>query len=382
MGELYHENGHSGEGITQRLDEKHRLGYTTGMHEDTKHQNITTIAQLEKHLRLTDKERAFGNLQGVLPIAIPPYFLSLIDKDDPNDPLRIQAVPTIAEGDMLSDEDMDPLAEVDHSVTGRLIHRYPSRVAFLVTDICAMYCRHCFRRRFTGTFQGPASRPEIQAAASYVGQHKEVKEILLTGGDMMTLSDQKIEELITIFREARPDLVIRLCTRMPAANPERITPALVAIFKRFTTAPFYLMTQFNHVRELTDEAVAAVALFVDAGIPAMNQSVLLKGVNDDAQVLEELCNKLIFSRIKPYYLFQGDLVGGTSHFRVPLQRGLALEKELRKRLSGLAMPLYAVDLPQGGGKVPLTEGYLQESSGCSVWNFTTVEGTKRSYPKT
>ncbi|MDY0287499.1 MAG: KamA family radical SAM protein [Sphaerochaeta sp.] len=352
------------------------------MHEDTKHQSITTIAQLEKHLRLTDEEKAFGNLHGVLPIAIPPYFLALIDKDDPNDPLRIQAVPTIAEGQMLSEEDMDPLAEVGHSVTERLIHRYPSRVAFLVTDICAMYCRHCFRRRFTGTFQGPASRAEIEEAASYLESHKEVREILLTGGDMMTLSDQKIEELITIFREARPDLVIRLCTRMPAANPARITPALVAIFRRFTTAPFFLMTQFNHMRELTDEAVAAVSLFVDAGIPAMNQSVLLKGVNDDVQTLEELCNKLIFSRIKPYYLFQGDLVGGTSHFRVPLQRGLSLEKELRKRLSGLAMPLYAVDLPQGGGKVPLTEGYLQESIGCSVWNFTTVEGEKRSYPKT
>ena len=168
---------------------------------------------------------------------------------------------------------------------------------------------------------------------------------------------------------------------MPAANPERITPALIAIFKQFASAPFYLMTQFNHPRELTREAVAAVGMFVDAGIPAMNQSVLLKGVNDDADILEELCNKLIFSRIKPYYLFQGDLVEGTSHFRVPLQRGLDLEKELRRRLSGLAMPLYAVDLPQGGGKVPLTEGYLEESSGCAVWNFTTVEGKKRSYPK-
>jgi len=168
---------------------------------------------------------------------------------------------------------------------------------------------------------------------------------------------------------------------MPAAYPQRITPALVAIIKKFDTAPFFLMTQFNHPRELTKEAVAAVGLFVDAGIPAMNQSVLLKGVNDDAPTLEELCNKLIFSRIKPYYLFQGDLVEGTSHFRVPLEKGLALEKELRRRLSGLAMPLYAVDLPQGGGKVPLTEGYLQESSGCAVWNFTTVEGKKRSYPK-
>ncbi len=351
------------------------------MHDDTKGQTITTITQLEEYLQLTDEERAFDSLEGVLPLAIPSYFFSLIDRDDPRDPLRIQVIPTVHEGEYLEDEHSDPLAEVAHSVTGRLIHRYPSRVAFLVTDICAMYCRHCFRRRFTGTFQGPATRSEIQEAASYVKQHREVKEILLTGGDMMTLSDSKIEELLSLFREAREDLVIRLCTRIPAAYPARVTPKLVAIIKSFDTAPFYLMTQFNHPRELTKEAVSAVSLFVDAGIPAMNQSVLLKGVNDDASTLEELCNKLIFSRIKPYYLFQGDLVEGTSHFRVPLEKGLALEKELRRRLSGLAMPLYTVDLPQGGGKIPLTEGYLQESSGCAVWNFITVEGKKRSYPR-
>ncbi len=381
MSELYHENWFSGEGFAERLDETFVLGYTTDMHDNTKSQTITTIAGLEKHLELTEEERSFACLAGVLPIAIPSYFLDLIDKTDPHDPLRIQVVPTIHEGERLQQEHIDPLAEADHSVTNRLIHRYPSRVAFLVTDICAMYCRHCFRRRFTGTFQGPATRSEIQQAASYLVQHREVKEILLTGGDMMTLSDSKVEELIAIFREARQDLVIRLCTRMPAAEPSRITAALVAIFKKFDSAPFYLMTQFNHPRELTKEAVAAVGMFVDAGIPAMNQSVLLRGVNDDAVTLEQLCNKLIFSRIKPYYLFQGDLVEGTSHFRVPIEKGLALEKELRKRLSGLAMPLYAVDLPQGGGKVPLTEGYLQESSGCNVWNFTTVEGKKRSYPK-
>ncbi len=351
------------------------------MQDNTKGQTIRTIANLEKHLQLTDEERAFESLEGVLPLAIPPYFLSLIDKDDPLDPLRIQVVPTIHEGELLTNEHIDPLAEVNHSVTPRLIHRYPSRVAFLVTDICAMYCRHCFRRRFTGTFQGPASKAEIQEAAFYLKSHTEVKEILLTGGDMMTLSDNKIEELISLFREARSDLVIRLCTRIPAAYPARITPALVAIIKSFNTAPFYLMTQFNHPRELTEEAVTAVGMFVDAGIPAMNQSVLLKGVNDNADTLEELCNKLIFSRIKPYYLFQGDLVEGTSHFRVPLEKGLALEKELRRRISGLAMPLFAVDLPQGGGKVPLTEGYLQESNSCAVWNFITVEGKKRSYPK-
>ncbi|MDT4761906.1 KamA family radical SAM protein [Sphaerochaeta sp. PS] len=351
------------------------------MNEEKKGHTVTTLAQLETYLSLSEEELAYSSLEGVLPLAIPSYFLSLLDKDDPKDPLRIQVVPTIREGENHHEEGLDPLAEEEHSVTERLIHRYPSRVAFLVTDVCAMYCRHCFRRRFTGTFQGPASKAQIEEAASYVKAHGEIKEILLTGGDMMTLSDSKIDELIASFRSARPDLVIRLCTRMPAANPMRITDSLVAIFKKYTTAPFYLMTQFNHPRELTEEAVAAVAKFVDAGIPAMNQSVLLRGVNDNVDVLEQLCNKLVFSRIKPYYLFQGDLVAGTSHFRVPLERGLALEKELRKRLSGLAMPVYAVDLPQGGGKVPLSGGYLQETNTCAEWTFTTIEGKTRTYPK-
>lgn len=342
---------------------------------------ITSKEALAQRLALTEDEWLFdAGHANTLPLKIPTYFLGLIDMQDPDDPLRRQAVPTRFEQQSQSGEQLDPLSEVDHSVTERLIHRYPSRVAFLTTDVCPLYCRHCFRRRFTGTFQGPASSEQIQEAAQYVGLHPQVKEILFTGGDVFTLSDKALKAMIKAFRDERPDLVIRLCTRMPASYPMRFNAELIGMLKQFSSAPFYLITQFNHPRELTPQAVEAVRLFVDAGIPAMNQTVLLKGVNNEVSTLEELCNKLVFHRIKPYYLFQGDLVMGTAHFRVPLKQGLAIEEELRKRLSGLAMPLYAIDLPQGGGKVPLINGYLSEQSGCGLWSFRTVEGEIRTYP--
>ncbi len=342
---------------------------------------ITGMDQLSRILELTEEEKLFSEKQAnTLPIAIPSYFLSLIDPSDPKDPLRKQVVPRQAEQTQQPLEDIDPLAEVNHSVTERLIHRYTSRVAFLTTDICPMYCRHCFRRRFTGTFQGIATKEQTQDAARYVAAHTEVTEILFTGGDVLTLSDSRLSSMIKTFRDARPDLVIRLCTRMPASYPFRITDSLIAMLKQFNTAPFYLMTQFNHPRELTVQAIEAVSKFVEAGIPAMNQTVLLCDVNDDVATLEKLCNKLVFNRIKPYYLFQGDLVSGTSHFRVPLETGMELERELRKRLSGLAMPVYAVVLPQGGGKVPLGTKYTVGDASCGVWTFKTVEGEIRSYP--
>ncbi len=342
---------------------------------------ITSKEALSRHLELTEDEWLFdADSPDTLPMKIPSYMLDLIDANDPCDPIRRQIVPTRQEQLILAEEHLDPLAEVDHSVTDRLIHRYQSRVAFLTTDVCPLYCRHCFRRRFTGTFQGPATAEQVELAAAYVQMHPKVKEILFTGGDVLTLSNQALEAMIKAFRDKRPDLVIRLCSRMPASYPMRITADLIAMLKQFSSAPFYLMTQFNHPRELTEQAIVAVRLFVDAGIPAMNQTVLLRGVNDDASTLESLCNDLVFNRIKPYYLFQGDLVSGTAHFRVPLQKGLAIEAELRKRLSGLAMPLYAIDLPQGGGKVPLMQGYLSEQSGCGQWSFRTVEGEIRTYP--
>lgn len=328
---------------------------------------------------LTEKEQAWEKDGTSPPFGVSTYYASLITPSDSDDPIRRQILPTSCEMMYSPGESEDPLAEEEHSVTSRLIHRYAERVAFLVTDACAVYCRHCFRRRFTGTQRGPATTEDIIAAARYVGAHQEVKEILFTGGDMFTLSNEKIDALIGEFRAVRPDLIIRLCSRVPVVLPSRITDGLMAVMKKHSSAPFFLMVQFNHPRELTAQSREATARFIDAGIPVFNQSVLLRGVNDDAGILEELCNGLLAARIKPYYLFQGDLVEGTAHLRVPLEKGLALVKELRRRLSGLAMPVYAVDLPEGGGKVPVDSMYLKGRDSDGAWVFETPDGGERRY---
>ena len=341
---------------------------------------VTTLEQLEKYLDLTQEEKAWKPEKVGVPLCITEHYLSLIDPKNPSDPLRRQVVPTCRENEDRLEESDDPLAEVGHSHGERFIHRYSNRVAFLATDICPMYCRHCFRRRFTGNMMGPASEKDIESAARYISDKPQIREMLLTGGDPLTLSDDMLDRMIGSFRKARPDLIIRICTRYPVSQPSRIDGKLIEMFRRHNTAPFYLMTQFNHPREITEESAKAVSLFVDAGIPAFNQSVLLRGVNDNADVLEELCNRLLMIRVKPYYLFQGDMVSGTSSFRVPLRQGMEIERELRLRLSGLGMPNYVADLPDGGGKVPLCGSYIigQPDKEKGSWLFRTPEGEIRT----
>jgi len=340
---------------------------------------INSIEELKQHLNLTDDELNWHESPISVPLKITEHYLALINPNDPNDPLRRQVVPSAKENLALEAESDDPLEEISHSKNARLIHRYSNRVAFLATDICPMYCRHCFRRRFTGNLLGSASKTDILEATSYLASHPEIKEMLITGGDPLTISNKELDFMIETFRKASPHLIIRICTRFPVSQPSRINKALIEMLKKHNTAPFYLLTQFNHPRELTKESIEAVSLFVDAGIPALNQTVLLRGVNDNVPVLEELCNSLLFNRIKPYYLFQGDMVTGTAGFRVPLKEGLAIEKELRRRLSGLAMPLYSADLPQGGGKVPLCGSYIETapSGDRGTWLFRTLDGDHR-----
>ncbi len=337
---------------------------------------ITSKEALSKAIRLTESEENWEeNGSSTLPLLISDHIASMLSIPE----IRRQFVPSCEEN---KDEEgnLDPLEEEAHEKAGRLIHRYHNRAAFLVTDRCFSYCRHCFRRRFTGSLTGPASEEEIRDAADYISSHSEIKEILLTGGDMFTLSDDHIDTLLGIFKDSCPDVIFRLCTRAAAVYPERFTDRLFSIIKKHQTgAPFYLMTQFNHPAELTDGAIKAVNGFLDLGIPAMNQSVLLRGVNDDPDTLIELCNKLLYHRIKPYYLFQGDLVRGTQHLRVPIEKGLEIEKRMRIELSGLGMPQYTIDLPDGGGKVILTENHLVTKKG-HEYIFTAPEGGTRAYP--
>lgn len=339
---------------------------------------ITTKEELKKYIKLTPKEEQWIPSETTVPLKITDHYIKLINQEDENDPLRKQVIPNSDENITLPEENIDPLQEVNHSPYSRLIHRYKNRCAFLVTDICPQYCRHCFRRRFTGKLLGEASIEETEKCSEYIAQNPEISEILFTGGDPLTLSDDKFLKLIEIFRKKNPNLIIRICTRYPVSKPERITEEFVKKIKSFSTAPFYLMTQFNHPKELSNESKIAIDLFVDNGIPAMNQTVLLKGVNDNTKTLAELSKKLIANRIKPYYLFQGDLVTGTSHFRVPIEKGLKIEKELRQILSGLEMPVYAVDLPDGGGKIPLSNNYIIKKEN-NTWYFKTPDGMQRTY---
>ena len=228
---------------------------------------------------------------------------------------------------------------------------------------------------------GPIKEDEINNACEYLKAHREIKEVLLTGGDMFTLSDEALDNLLYKLKSAREDIIYRLCTRTLLSNPDRFTPELFRILKKHNHgAPFYLMTQFNHPAELTPKAIEKLSSFVELGIPMMNQCVLLRGVNDELETQVELCNKLLYNRIKPYYLFQGDLVKGTAHLRVPLSEGLELERKMRIELSGLGMPQYTIDLPDGGGKVILTKNYI-EGLVDDVWTFETPTGEIRHYPE-
>lgn len=358
------------------LDYSDIFWYISGMNTNAV---ITTREELERYLQLTDDEkRWFAHQENSLPLAISRYYLKLIDPTDVHDPLRRQVIPTALELQCSKSEQMDPLAEVHHSVFPRLIHRYANRVALLVTDTCATYCRHCFRRRFTACMATSVSDTELNQIGEYLHAHTEVKEILLTGGDPLTLSNSRLKHIISVIGAARGDVVIRLCSRIPATFPARVTPELVKMLQETRRTALYVMTQFNHPREITKESIRAIELLVDAGLPVMNQTVLLRGVNDSVDVLEALMNALVANRVKPYYLFQGDLVEGTGHLRVPLEQGFALEAQLRSRLSGLAMPTYAIDLPDGGGKVPLNKSYLQERDG-DDWVFKTLQGELRRY---
>lgn len=248
---------------------------------------------------------------------------------------------------------------------------------FRVTDECALYCRHCFRRFYSGSSRGGYTPEQARNAAHYLSRHPEVRECILSGGDPLTLSTDRLERLLSTLRSARPDLLLRLATRFPAVAPQAVTDELVQLLRGFT--PLFVVTQFNHPRELTEQSSRALTALADGGIPVLNQSVLLRGMNDTAEVLAELFRGLTLQRVKPYYLFQADLAPGTAHFRVPLQKGFKVVAELRRHISGIAMPVYAVDLPGGGGKIPLTESYLIETLP-GEYRFRSPDGGVYSYP--
>ncbi len=325
---------------------------------------IHTAAELEKVIRLTPAEREGLEAPGHFHVDIPPYFASLMDPHDPNCPIRRQVVPTAQELAPDEDDMADSLNEDAHSPVPGLVHRYPDRVLMLVTAHCAAYCRFCTRSRVVGDAHAPFNRANYERQIAYIAANPQVRDVLLSGGDPLLMNQAVLEDLLRRLRQIPHVEVVRIGTRTPVFLPQRITPDLVAMLRRYH--PLWMNIHFNHPREITPEVEVALARLADAGIPLGSQSVLLAGINDCPNIMKALVHKLVRNRVRPYYLYQCDLVRGASHFRTPVAKGLEIMEALRGHTSGFAIPTYTLDAPEGGGKVPLLPNYLITMSDSQV----------------
>lgn len=339
---------------------------------------ITTVEQLERYMTLTPEERAgclFANQK--LSLAITPYFFNLIDRNDPNCPIRKQVIPRSDESVISSEEMLDSLGEDEHSPVPGLVHRYPDRVLFLVTDRCAAYCRYCTRSRLVSNAQDYNFHPEYEQALRYIEAHTEIRDVLLSGGDPLLLSDKKLDHLLGRLRAIKHVEFIRIGSRIPVFLPQRITPELCEVFKKH--GPIWMSIHVNHPREATQELKDACERLSFAGVPLGNQSVLLKGVNDDADVMKALVHRLLRMRVRPYYIYQMDLITGGSHFKVDVRKGIEIIRALRGHTTGYAVPQYVIDAPGGGGKVPVNPDYVEKITDDEVV-FRNFEGKQFRYP--
>lgn len=322
---------------------------------------IETLEDLKKYVSLTpeEEEGAKKTLQ-TLRMAITPYYISLIDPNNPDCPVRKQAVPTVKETYQSSADLLDPLHEDEDSPVPGLTHRYPDRVLLLITDMCSMYCRHCTRRRFAGQKDGESAIDRIDRAIEYIAKTPQVRDVLLSGGDALMVSDERLEYIISRLREIPHVEIVRIGSRTPVVCPQRITDNLVNMLKKYH--PIWLNTHFNHPQEITREATEACAKLANAGIPLGNQSVLLRGVNDCVNTMKKLMHELVKMRVRPYYIYQCDLSMGIEHFRTPVSKGLEIIEGLRGHTSGYAVPTFVVDAPGGGGKTPVMPQYVVSQS--------------------
>jgi lysine 2,3-aminomutase len=318
---------------------------------------IRDIETLEKVIPLTDTEREhLRKCLGKFTMEITPYYAALMDRNDPDCPVRMQSVPRLLELHDDPSDLADPLHEdVDSPVPG-LTHRYPDRVLLLVTNICSMNCRHCTRRRFVGDTDVDMPEENIAKAIEYIRKTKTVRDVLISGGDPLVLGDEQLESILSRLRAIEHVEIIRIGTRTPVVMPQRITDSLVNMLKKYH--PVYVNTHFNHAKEITKEAREACARLADAGVQLGNQSVLLRGLNDTPEVMKQLVHKLLTIRVRPYYIYQCDLSLGISHFRTSVDKGIEIIEALRGHTTGLAVPTFVVDAPGGGGKIPVMPNYL------------------------
>ena len=318
---------------------------------------LTTVEDFAQVVDLDERQRAdLEACLGKFRVSVTPYYASLMDPDDPCDPVRAQAMPTPAELVIRAEDIKDAVSEDFDSPTPRITHRYPDRVLFVVTEMCSMYCRHCTRRRLVGGSEQMVSAADIDNAITYIARSPEVRDVLISGGDPLVLGDDQLEDIIARVRAIPHVEIIRIGSRMPVVCPQRITPELCAMLKKYH--PLYFNTHFNHPNEFTPESKAACDMLADAGINLGNQSVLLRGVNDCANVMKKLVQKCLQFRVKPYYYYQCDLAEGTAHFRTSVSKGIEIYESLRGHTTGMAVPTYIIDAIGGGGKTPVFPSYV------------------------
>ncbi len=339
---------------------------------------IDSLADLEARINLTDDERAGVLLAGTkLAMAITPHFFNLIDKDDPDCPIRRQVIPRIEEGWAAPEEMADPCGEDSHMPVPGLVHRYPDRVLFLVTDRCASYCRYCTRSRVVSGVGEQQLETQWEMAFRYLEKHTEVRDVLLSGGDPLLFSDAKLDKILTRLRAIPHIQFVRIGSRIPIFLPQRITPELCAMLKKHH--PLFISIHSNHPKELTTEVRDGLVRLAEAGIPLGNQSVLLRGVNDTPEIQKALVHKLLMCRVRPYYLYQCDLITGSSHLRTKVSEGVDIIEALRGHTTGYAVPQFVIDGPGGGGKIPVNPNYVVDSSEGKV-TLRNYEGGIFDYP--
>lgn len=334
--------------------------------------------QLSKIIKLREGEKEeIDECLKHFNMAITPYYASLIHEDDPDCPIKKQAVPSIAELTVDPCDMADPLCEDKYSPVPGLIHRYPDRVLVVLTHKCSMYCRHCTRRRLVGCEDFSLGSEQLEGVYTYIKEHPVVRDVLLSGGDPLVMSDDWLEGIIRRLREIPHVEVIRIGTRTPVVLPMRITDDLLNMLKKYH--PIWINTHFNHPREITSASIRACNAIADAGIPLGNQCVLLNGVNNDVNILKELFTKLVKMRVRPYYLYQCDVSKGIGHFRTNVKQGIDIMKQIRGTISGFAVPEYVIDAPGGGGKTPVNPEYIThiDDAGVTLRNF---EGKTYYYP--
>jgi lysine 2,3-aminomutase len=340
---------------------------------------VTTLAALEQHLQLNSEERAGVLLAGTkLALAVTPHYFNLIEQDNPDCPIRRQVIPRIEEGYDSPYDMADPCGEDSHMPVPGLVHRYPDRVLFLVTDRCASYCRYCTRSRVVSGVGEQELVTDFEEAFRYLEKNTAIRDVLLSGGDALLLSDSRLEAILQRLRSIPHLEFLRIGTRVPIFLPQRITPELCAMLRKYH--PLWMSVHVNHPRELTSEVREALGRLSDSGIPLGNQSVLLKGVNDDPDTMKQLIHKLLLCRVRPYYLYQCDLIRGSSHLRTSVAKGIEIIESLRGFTSGYAIPQYVIDAPGGGGKVPINPNYVvyHDSEKIVIRNY---EGKIFDYPE-